>query len=56
MAVLHSEEQRRLGSQNNLYVDAVRDLNPHELPQRALVRVEVYEPLVHAHLPSINSA
>src|SRR3989339_1153473 len=41
------------GPQDDLDVDAVRDLYPHQLSQGALVRVEVYEPLVDAHLPSV---
>src|SRR6266581_4924769 len=39
--------------QDDLDVHAVRHLDAHQLPQRALVRVEVDEPLVDAHLPAV---
>src|SRR3989475_191103 len=41
------------GSQHDLDVDAVRHLDAHQLPQRALVRVEVDEPFVDPHLPPV---
>src|SRR2546425_6885748 len=40
-------------SQHDLDVDAVRHLDAHQLPQRALVRVKVDEPLMNPHLPSV---
>src|SRR6059036_3452832 len=40
-------------SQHDLDIDAVRDLDAHQLPQRALVRVEVDEPFVDSHLPAV---
>src|SRR3989442_8189641 len=40
-------------SQHDLDVDAVRHLDAHQLPQRALVRVEVDEPFVDSHLPAV---
>src|SRR5438876_4537921 len=40
-------------SQHDLDVHAVRHLDAHELPERALVRVEVDEPLVNPHLPAV---
>src|SRR2546427_7094811 len=47
------EARVRSRAQHDLDVDAVRHLNPHQLPQRALVRVEVDEPLVDPHLPAV---
>src|SRR5438309_9244804 len=40
-------------SQHDLDVDAVGNLDPHQLPQRAFVRIEVDEPLVDPHLPAV---
>src|SRR3989442_10454139 len=42
-----------LRAQHDLDVDAVRDLDAHELPQGAFVGVEVDEPLVDPHLPAV---
>jgi len=36
-----------------LDVDAVRDLDPHELPEGALFGIQLDEPLVDAHLPVV---
>src|SRR2546425_119736 len=47
------EARVRSRAQHDLDVHAVRHLNPHELPQSALIRVEVDEPLVDPHLPAV---
>lgn len=39
--------------QNYLYVHILWDLNSHELPKRALICIQIYEPLVNPHLPVI---
>src|SRR5580658_9384522 len=46
----------RLPGQDDLDVDAVRDLDPHHLAQGALVGREVDEALVDAHLPVVDRA
>src|SRR5213594_2618120 len=51
--VLEGRGAGRSASQHDFDVHAVRHLDAHELPQRAFVRVEVDEPLVDSHLPSI---
>src|SRR5213080_279560 len=51
--VLEARGAGRSASQHDLDVDAVRHLDPHELPQGAFVRVEVDEPLVDPHLPAV---
>src|SRR3972149_12050288 len=40
-------------AQDDLDVDAVRPLEAHQLAEGTLVRVEVDEPLVDAHLPAV---
>ena len=44
---------RRLGPEDDLDIDAVRDLDPHELAQCTLVSVEVYQTLMDPHLPPV---
>src|SRR5213080_63942 len=51
--VLEARGAGRSASQHDLDVDAVRHLDPHELPQGAFVRVEVDEPLMDPHLPAV---
>ena len=40
-------------AENDLDVDAIGNLDPHELPEGTLVGVQVDEPLVDAHLPAV---
>src|SRR5438445_1754 len=51
--VLEARGAGRSAWQLDLDVHAVRHLDPHELPQRAFVCVEVDEPLVDPHLPAV---
>src|SRR4030042_1174264 len=48
--------ENRSGPEDDLDVHAIRHLNTHELSEGALVRVEVYQPLVDAHLPPVAGA
>jgi len=40
-------------AKHDLDVDAIGDLDPHELPEGTLIGVQIYEPLVDAHLPAV---
>ncbi len=44
---------KRSTFQHNLDVNLVRYLYSHELPQGPLVRAEIYQALVNAHLPVV---
>src|SRR5512147_2574341 len=42
-----------LAFQHDLDVHVLWDLDSHELPERALVGIKIYEALVHPHLPVV---